>query len=45
LLDIEAKIESGISPRITSIPPESRDSFFKVEEMSRRIETSPYVTK
>jgi hypothetical protein len=43
LLDIESKIKSSVSPRSTSIPPKSHDSFSEIEEMSRRIEASPYV--
>jgi hypothetical protein len=45
LLNIKSKIESGISSRSASNPPESHDTFPKVEEMSRRIEASPYVAK
>jgi hypothetical protein len=43
LLNIKSKIESGISPHSASNSPESHDTFPKVEEMSRRIEASPYV--
>jgi hypothetical protein len=44
LLSIASKTEGKISTRGSSIPPESRDSFPKVDDMSRRIEASPYVS-
>ncbi|KAH9975201.1 hypothetical protein BJV74DRAFT_180599 [Russula compacta] len=44
LLDIASKIESRFSARSPSISPESHDPFPKVDDMSRRIEASPFVS-